>query len=94
MNTSKEPTRRSPAKQVADSRRQASYTEDGFYRKDNYQPSINLSNMSQRESIYDHRVQANAQTADGFGYTTLNPTRYESSVPDPKEEEYEILAVF
>lgn len=73
------------------------YTEDGFYRKNQYNSKIGFSNISQKESVYDHKnySQVVPTPSDNIGYTTLNPAKFEASASDPiQEKEYEIMAVF
>lgn len=72
-----------------------SYTQEGFYRKPNPQP-MNLSNLSQKQSIYDHKSQIHPfNHASDIGYTTLNPSKYAATAGEMiQEQEYEVLAVF
>ena len=57
---------------------------------------MNLSSLSQKESLYDHKLTGNPlEIASDIGYTTLNPSQYGANAVDPvQESEYEILAVF
>jgi hypothetical protein len=60
-----------------------SYTEEGFYRRNNPQPAMNLSNLSQKESIYDNKA---VHTVSDIGYTTLNPVKYGASASGAGQE--------
>lgn len=57
---------------------------------------MNFSNLSQKESIYDHKYSlVPPQATSEFGYSTLNPMKYPSEqLNPPKEEEYEIVIEF
>ena len=56
---------------------------------------MNFSNLSQKESIYDHKYSlVPPQTTSEFGYSTLNPLKYPSEQVNPPKEEYEIVIEF
>ena len=74
-------------------RGKGSYTEEGFYRRNPPPPPMNLSDISQKESLYEQRVHnagVNPHQSHHFsGLHPLNPT--DTSTIPVREDDCELL---